>query len=149
MRVNIIQGIWNLPENNRKCFWYSTFPTRKLLNLCNLIILHTCFEKSRLCECFKHKGGIQFGNVEIEKSNDIMRAAPCCGGNLVVRLWTHADFSRQTIAEAASIHNRAYCIVIAFSHFWCLFSDRYCMTLKMSFLQICTWNRLGIWEAYR
>ena len=60
-----------------------------------------------------------------------MRPAPCRGGNLVIPLGTHADFSRQMITDSASILT-TYCIVIAFwafSFLVCNITDRYCMTL--------------------
>ena len=41
-----------------------------------------------------------------------MRPAPCRGGDLVIPLRTHADFSRQMITDSASILT-TYCIVIA------------------------------------
>ena len=70
--------------------------------------------------------------MQIEKWNYIMRPAPCRGGDLVIPLRTHADFSRQMITDSASILT-TYCIVIAFWAFPFLIvgiiSDRYCMTL--------------------
>ena len=62
-----------------------------------------------------------------------MRPAPCRGGNLVIPLGTHADFSRQMITDSASILT-TYCIVIAFwafSFLVCNITDRYCMTFTM------------------